>query len=199
MLGPIVFIIYINDLEAGLKPSLSKFADDTKDGGRALTTAECEVIQKDLDQIIQWSKKWQMTFNVDKCKVMHFGSRNSNHTYYMRGNPLQVVKEDSHLGVTISSDLKHANHLKKKEAYNKANTIFRFISRNFEYKTPGVMLSLYNSVVRLHLEYVIQFWSPIYIKDIELLERIQRRASKMIPPLRALAYEEHLKRLNLFT
>ncbi len=90
-----------------------------------------------------------MTFNVDKCKVMNFGSRNSNHTYYMRGNPLQVVKEELHFGVTISSDLKHANHCTK--AYNKANTMLGFISRNFEYKTPEVMLSLYNSVVRPHL------------------------------------------------
>ncbi len=115
----------------------------------------------------------------------------------MTGNPLQVVKEESDLGVTISSDLKHANHCKK--AYNKANTILRLISRNFKYKTPEVMLSLFNSMVRPHLEYAVQFWSPNYRKDIESLERIQRRATKMIPPLRALPYEERLKGLNLFT
>ncbi len=109
-----------------------------------------------------------MTFNVDKCKVMHFGSRNSNHTYYMSGNPLQVVKEGSDLGVTISSDLKHVNPCKK--AYNKANTMLGFISRNFESKTPEVMLSLYNLLVRPHLERAVQFWSPNNRKDIEVLE-----------------------------
>ncbi len=80
---------------------------------------------------------------------MHFGSRNSNHIYYMRGNHLQVVKEESNLRVTISSDIKHANHCKN--ADNKANTMLGFISRNFEYKTPEVMLSLHNSMVRPHL------------------------------------------------
>ncbi len=119
MVGPILFIIYINDLEAGLKSSLSKFADDNNVGGRALTSAECEIIQKDLGQIIQWSEKWPMTFSVDKCKFIPFGSRNSNRTYYMCGNPLQVVKQESDLGVTVSSDLKHANHCKKKKNITK--------------------------------------------------------------------------------
>ncbi len=73
----------------------------------------------------------------------------------MRGNPLQVVEEESDLGVTISSDLKHANHCKN--AYNKANTMLGFISRDFSYKTPEVIVSLYNSLVRPHLEYVVQF------------------------------------------
>ena len=197
VLGPILFIIYINDLESGLKSTISKFADDTKVGGKALTKTDCEIIQKDLNHIIEWSEKWQMSFNVDKCKVMHIGSQNSNHTYIMNGRPLQAMQEEKDLGVTISSDLKHANHCKK--AYNKANIMLGFIARNFECKTPDVMLSLYNSMVRPHLEYAVQFWSPNYRKDIDLLERIQRRATKMIPTLRAQPYEERLKRLNLFT
>ena len=61
------------------------------------------------------------------------------------------------------------------------------------------MLTLYNSMVRPHLEYAVQFWSPNYRRDIELLERVQRRATKMIPSLRAQPYEERLKRLNLFS
>ena len=80
VLGPILFLIYINDLETGLQSTISKFADDTKVGGRALTWRECEAIQNDLDKIIQWSEQWQMPFNLDKCKVMHFGTRNSKYT-----------------------------------------------------------------------------------------------------------------------
>ena len=197
VLGPILFIIYINDLEAGVISSISKFADDTKVGGKALTTKDCEILQQDLNKITQWSEKWQMSFNVDKCKVMHVGSRNPNFNYKMQGKPLQVVQEESDLGVTISSDLKHTRHCKT--ACKKANTMLGFIARNFEYKTPEVMLSLYNSMVRPHLEYAVQFWSPNYRKDIESLERVQRRATRMIPSLRALPYEERLKRLNLFS
>ncbi len=66
-----------------------------------------------------------MTFIVDKCKVLNFGSRNSDHTYYMRRNPLQVAQEESDLGVTISSDLNRQSIVKK--AYNKANTMRGFI------------------------------------------------------------------------
>ena len=197
VLGLILFILYINDLGTGLSTFISKFADDTKVGGKALTTADCEIIQKDLDSITQWSEKWQMPFNHDKCKVMHIGSSNSEYAYNMLGKPFNVVQEEVDLGVTISSDLKFTKNCKS--ACKKANQMLGFIARNFDYKTPGVMLTLYNSLVRPHLEYAVQFWSPNYNKDIELLERVQRRATKMIPSLRALPYEERLKKLSLFT
>ena len=85
---------YAHDIETGRRPTISKFADDTKVGGRALTRKECEAIQNDLDKIIQWSEQWQMPFNLEKCKVMPFGTRNSNYTYKMRGEPLRVVNEE---------------------------------------------------------------------------------------------------------
>ena len=138
-----------------------------------------------------------MPFNLDKCKVMHVGSRNPKRTYNMNGRPLQTVQEESDLGVTITNDLKPTKHCKL--ACKKANVMLGFIARNFDYKTPEVMLTLYNSLVRPHLEYAVQFWSPNYRKDIELLERVQRRATKMIPSLRGQAYEERLKKLNLFS
>ncbi len=138
-----------------------------------------------------------MPCNLDKCKIMHIGPRNSRHAYKMRGRPLQIVNEESDLGVTISSDLKYSKHCKM--ACKKANTMLGFIARNFDYKTPEVVLKLYNSMVRQHLEYTVQFWSPNYKKDIQLMARVQRQAMKMIPSLRGQPYEEQLKRLNLFT
>ncbi len=77
----------------------------------------------------------------------------------MDGKPLQVVQEERDLGVTISSDLKQTRHCKT--ACKKANTKSGFKARNFEYKTPGIMLTLYDSLVRPHLEYEVQFWFPI--------------------------------------
>ncbi len=145
MLGPILFIIYINNLELGLKSTLSKFADDTKVGGKVLTRANCEIIQRDLDLITQWSEKWQMSFNTTIYQVMHLRSRNSNHTYYMGGKLLQTVQEEKDLGVTISSDLKHTKHYKF--ACKKPNAVLGSIARIFEY-VPGVMVTLYNSLVR---------------------------------------------------
>lgn len=85
---------------------------------------------------------------------MHFGFSNSNHIYVMHGKPLQVVQEESDIGVTISSNLKHAKHCK--QAYGKTNTVLRYMARNFECKTLEVTLTLYNLMVRPHLEYAVQ-------------------------------------------
>ncbi len=87
---------------------------------------------------MRWSEKWQMSFNFDKCKVMHIKSRHSNYEYNMRGKPLRIVTEESDLWVTISCDLKPKKNCKT--ACKKANTILGFISRNFVCKTPEVML-----------------------------------------------------------
>ncbi len=91
-------------------------------------------VKKNLDQIMQGSEKWQMSFNFDKCKGMHIGSRNSIHAYNMRGKPLRSVTKESDLGVPISSDIKPTKNCKA--ACKKVNTIIGFISRNFVCKTP---------------------------------------------------------------
>lgn len=80
------FIIYINDLGSRLTSYLFIFADDTKVDGKAFTKTDCEIIQKGLNQTIEWSKKWKISFNDDKCKVMHTGFRISNHTHIMVEN-----------------------------------------------------------------------------------------------------------------
>lgn len=84
-------------------------------------------------------------------------------------------------------------------ASRKANFVLGFIARNFDCKTPEVMTRLYTSLVRPHLEYGIQFWSPCFQKDINKLESVQRRATKLIPGYRNLSYEERLKRLDMFS
>ncbi len=197
VLGPILFIIFINHLEYRLIPSISKFPDDTKVGVKVLTASDCEIIQNGLDRIVQLSEKWHMPFNVNKCRVMHIGPRNCNNNCNMQSKPLKAVNEESDLGVTISSDLKFAKHCKS--TCKKANTMLGFITGNFKYKTPEVMLSLKKSLVRPKLEYAVRFWSPSYRKDIELLKRVQRQDTKMIPSLRSQPHEERLKRLNLFS
>ena len=106
VLGPTLFLIYINDLDCGLKSKIAKFADDTKLGGKANNLVDCENIQSDLDRLTQWSEKWQMKFNTDKCKVMHIGSQNIKYDYKMNDKILQKVREEKDLGVIINNDLK---------------------------------------------------------------------------------------------
>ena len=115
----------------------------------------------------------------------------------MDGKALQVVNEEKDLGVTISNDLKYVKHCKNvcKKAYN----MLGFITRNIEFKTPEVILPLYNSLVRPHLEYAVQFWDPHLNKDKNKLEAVQRRATKMIPSIRTKSYEDRLIELDLFS
>ena len=84
VLGPTLFLIYVNDLENGLLSKVAKFADDTKLGGKAICSEDCEKIQEDLNKLIDWSEKWLMPFNTDKCKVMHIGDKKPKFRYKMR-------------------------------------------------------------------------------------------------------------------
>ena len=196
-MGPTLFLIYINDLDCDLVSKISKFADDTKVGGKAYTREDCETIQRDLNKLSDWSDKWLLKFNHDKCKVMHIGNDNLRYNYQMQSTPLTKTKREQDLGVIISSDLKSSAHCAA--ACKKANRMLGFISRSFKYKTPKVMTHLYTSLVRPHLEYGVQFWSPCYVKDQLKLESVQRRATKLIPSLRNLPYEARLKKLNMFS
>lgn len=197
VLGPVLFIIYINDLDTNIVSHISKFADDTKVGSKAVTPADFEQIQNDLKKIEDWSTKWQMQFNVDKCKVMHVGHNNPNHDYFMSGKKLITVKEEKDLGVIITDDFKTGKQCN--EAAKKANKMLGLIKRTITYKTRYNIMKLFNAFVRPHLEYSIQFWSPHYRKDIIKIEQIQRRATKLIPQLRNKSYENRLKELDLFT
>ena len=85
VLGPLLFIIYINDLDLGLVSKISKFADGTKMGINADSDAAVKQLQEDLRKVGEWSKKWQMPFNLDKCKIMHIGHKNKSEKYELLG------------------------------------------------------------------------------------------------------------------
>ena len=169
VLGPLLFLIYINDLEEGIKSLLLKFADDTKIFREIKTSEDIHLLQEDLNILVKWSKDWQMTFNVDKCKKMHIG--NSNHQKadnFMEGKKLEECHEEKDLGILISSDLKVESQCS--QAFLKANRMLGLIKRTITNKTPDVMLSLYKSLVQPHVEYCISAWSPYYMKDKKLNE-----------------------------
>ncbi len=115
----------------------------------------------------------------------------------MGGVKLESVHCVKDLGVTITSNLKFSQHCK--EAACKANKMLGFINKNFSFKNKDIILPMYITLVRPHLEYAVQFWSPHHAKDIAKLEAVQRMATKMIPSLRNKSYEERPARLNLFS
>ena len=106
LLGPILFLIYISDLDIGIKNSLLKFADDTKVFGKLFDPADHFLLQDDVNHLIEWSTDWQMLFNVDKSKVMHFGKKNQEYAYYMNNHKLASITAEKDLGIWISHDLK---------------------------------------------------------------------------------------------
>ena len=106
MLGPLLFIIYINDIDLGLVSKISKFAYDTKLGIKADKFEGVKQLQEDLNKIGEWSLKWQMPFNVDKCKVMHIGHKNINAKYELLGKEIESCQQEKDLGVIITNDLK---------------------------------------------------------------------------------------------
>ena len=197
VLGPLLFIIYVNDMDDGITAKISKFADDTKLGMNVAKPENIEELQEDLRRLGEWSEKWQMPFNVNKCKVMHTGHRNPQAQYNLLGGCLESTEVEKDLGVVISNDLKFSKQCI--EAEKKAQRILGYIKRQFGFRNKEIVLSLYNSLVRPHLEYAVQFWSPSLRKDICRLERVQARATKLIPSIRHKSYPERLEALDLFS
>lgn len=197
VLGPLCFLIFMNDLEINIISEISKFADDTKMTSKVGSDEEIQKLQEDLDKLMDWSDKWKMSFNVDKCSVMHIGHNNPQHQYQMKNKALASTTEEKDLGVWTENTLKVGKQAA--EATKKANRTLGMVKRAFKYRSKRIILQLYKSLIRPHLDYSIQAWRPYQQKDIKLLEGVQRRTTKIIPELKSKPYHERLKELNLMT
>ena len=195
VLGPILFIVYINDLPEVVNSYVRIFADDTK----IFKTIQCEqdhdILQQDVVKLIDWSNKWKLKFNVEKCKIIHYGFNNKKCVYYM--NEL-VIKEDiceKDLGVTFDSSLKFSTHIRN--IVCKANSRLGLIKRNFTCLNKDVFIPLYKSLIRPLLEYCSSVWNPILKSDQMEIEKVQRRATKLVPCISQLSYSNRLSYLKL--
>ncbi len=162
--GPLLFLVYIDYLEEGIMSTLSKFADDTKLAGLVESLEQSRVLQSDLDRLRDWALEWDMQFNIDKCKVMHVGAKNSGIEYMMDGKKLHVVTQDRDLGVIVENTLKPTAQCLA--ACNKGNWILGMMKRGLGSRGREIWLPVYRSLVRSHLEYCAQAWSPYYKKDV---------------------------------
>ena len=197
VLGPVLFIIFIDDIDENVANKILKFADDTKLIAGVGSEQEVEGLRGDLRSLFQWAEDWQMMFNVDKCSVLHFGFNNARVELELGGKPLMSHESEKDLGVIVQSNLRVEQQCCK--AANEANRKLGMIKRGFKNRTRAVMLPLYKAMVRPHLDYCIQAWRPHLRKDIDRLERVQRRATKMIEGLEGLSYLGRLGVLGLTT
>ena len=154
VLGPILFVIYINDLPDSIKSDTLMFADDTKVMRCIMSEVDSLGLQQDVHELEQWSDRWLLRFNADKCHILTIGKiENIKHThnYELFGNRLDHVFEEVDLGVTIDYELRFEEHISKK--VSKANSIAGLIRRSFAHLDGDLFNRLYKTFVRPHSEY----------------------------------------------
>lgn len=202
VLGPFLFVLYINDLpDSVLKNSHTYlFADDTKIFKGIFGEQDCRDLQDDISEIYKWSEKWLLKFHPDKCKNMRLGNADVPDYDYRLHENQDIIQKSTHekdLGVGIDEKLKFDIHINEK--VNKANSILGIITRTFSSAEREIMLPLYTSLVRPHLEYANQVWSPHLKKHIISIEKVQKRLTRMIPGMKDKPYHQRLKELNLMS
>ena len=155
-MGPLLFTIYINDLPETTRSNTFLFADDTKIFRQITNDNDHRILQEDLNALTEWSNVWQLKFHPDKCKQLTIGGNKNDHqTYYMQLEGvipnLQVLEEETDLGVTIDSKLTFDAHISNK--INKATQMTRIIRRTFQFLDMDTFLPrLYKCMVRPHFD-----------------------------------------------
>ncbi len=201
VLGPLLFLLYVNELPEIIQNRCKMFADDTKVYGRVKQLEDGAPLQRDLSTLDAWSEDWLLKFNAGKCKVMHIGTANPKIEYSMKTGDttttLSTVETEKDVGVWMADTLKPSIQCTKAAA--KAMRALGMVRRSFTYLDRSSLILVFNCYVRPHLEYCVQAWCPYLKKDIICLEKVQRRATKLVPGLRELPYEDRLKRLQLYS
>ena len=197
VLGPLLFLIYINDLPESIPySSVYLFADDTKLIKSSNQFYDDNLLQVDVYSMLSWCLRWKLRLNPEKCAGIHFSNSPAvTPTLYNTDSEIKFVQHHKDLGIIVTNNLSwssHHHHICSK-AYFALNLIRRTISTT----SIDVKRRLYISLVRSNLSYCSQLWRPRHLKDITLLERVQRRATKYIIPNPNLDYKSRLISLHL--
>lgn len=179
VLGPLLFLIYINDLPTNISSSISLFADDCVIYKEISSDSDAIALQSDVDRVLQWCELWQMKLNINKCKSMRVSrSKTQAFCYSINNVPLEDVLSYKYLGVHIASTLSWKTHINY--VVNNANRMLGYLRRNFNQATSSLKLLLYKTLVRPKLEYAAAVWDPNTASLCSELESVQNRASRFI-------------------
>ena len=202
VLGPILFIIFINDLPDAVSCGVKLYADDTKIYAVVNSEAEARILQEEINKLFHWSVTWQLLFHPDKCHILKIGFGISDEVTYTMGSGddetiLDETDEEKDLGIRIDKKLVFSSNCE--QIVKKANKLLGMLRRNFTYINIPNFKLMYKSIVRPVIEYGASVYNPILQKDINQIESIQRRATKMVLGFENLEYEDRLRRLKIPT
>jgi hypothetical protein len=200
VLGPLLFILYINDIVKVIKYCYVKiFADDSKLIKMIKSLSDRELLDADLQAVIEWAFINKMELNRLKFQLLSHGNINQlKHPYDIDENiSLEKSEDVLDLGVTLSENATFGTHIAN--AVKSANRFAGWTLRTFKSRTREVVLLLYKTYVRPRLEYGCALWSPHLIKDITSIEAVQRSVTSRIEGLECLNYYERLKELQLYS
>ena len=180
VLGPLLFLLYINDLPQQVSSTPRLFADDSLLYRKIRTQQDTTVLQDDLDRLQQWEKDWQMSFNPSKCEVVRITRKRNpiKANYQIHGHDLSVVTSGKYLGVTLTDNLSWNAHVDDKT--RKANNTLGFLRRNLARCPKDTKAQCYTSLVRPIIEYASSAWDPHTSRNIQQLEAVQRRAARFV-------------------
>ena len=166
VLGPLMFLIYINDIGEDVLSTLKLFADDCILYQTISIPSDCHKLQEDLNNVYQWSKLWQMNFNINKCVVLKCYKSASPITahYYLNNHIPECVKEHSYLGVILDQTMSFSPHINN--IVSKACKILNFVKRNLYKCSSSIKATAYISLVCPILEYASSAWDPHLLKNI---------------------------------
>ncbi len=200
VLGPILFVLYINDLPEAVRSDILLFADDTKVYREISSQEDRQALQDDVTAMERWSADWLLKFHPAKCKTMTLSSRGlaqPEAAYTLGGKRIKQITQEKDIGVIVDNKLSFDQHIAS--VANKGNRIMWAIRRCYTHLEEVSFRHLFRGLVRPHLEYAQPVWKPYKRGQIHKLEQVQRRATKLVPTLRDRPYPERLQRLLLPT
>ena len=180
VLGPLLFLAYINDLPSSVKSTARLFADDCLLYRSITTEADATQLQDDLDNLQKWEANWLMHFNPDKCEVIRITTKRKQRItpYYIHGKELAVTTKAKYLGVNISNNLSWNHHINS--VCKKANNTTAFLRRNLASCPRSIKDKCYKTMVRPQVEYASSVWDPHTQRNINRVEQVQRRAARFV-------------------